>query len=594
MEKKSSGESDVKDEGLALKLPRVPPACASINVNFCKSPSCSNFGIPTDIETELGRGSANRYRVVGGGKHYPQLRCNACGEHFPLKSNIGIADETARLKSAITVSPPSICCPNNICNNHTVSVTAGSSYYSLFGKTAIGSPRWKCKSCLKTFSAPKKSTHRQRKSHKNAEIFKLIINKMPMRRICEVAELSPKALYDKIDFIWHQCVAFAADRESKLPEKNIRRLYLGVDKQDFVANWTQRTDRRNIAFTAVASSDNETGYCFGMHLNFDPDQNRIAIELDAEQADDINKPAPFRKYARLWLSAEYAASVARKSQKNEDGKLIDKIASAYEQTAPRPDVEVFEEHTDDDRLPEQGMQVHSEYTLYAHFMYLRHLLPKVEKIRFFLDQDSGMRAACLGAFAQEIKDRRVDAFYVAIAKRMTVDQKRRKTAEAKARLDDYMASHPELSESEAVLTIIKARLATMETVGKWKDRWLLHPFPDMREPEKAVCYLTNFGDYDTDHLAWLYNKASLHALDSFFMQIRRRSSSLERPIHSQSNAGAVWNGYAPYNPKQMQKLLDILRISHNFVLKGEDSKTPAMRLGLAKGLVRHEDILYFV
>lgn len=31
----------------------------------------------------------------------------------------------------------------------------------------------------------------------------------------------------------------------------------------------------------------------------------------------------------------------------------------------------------------------------------------------------------------------------------------------------------------------------------------------MGEPEKALCCLTGLGDYDADHLAWLYNKASL-------------------------------------------------------------------------------------
>ena len=28
------------------------------------------------------------------------------------------------------------------------------------------------------------------------------------------------------------------------------------------------------------------------------------------------------------------------------------------------------------------------------------------------------------------------------------------------------------------------------------------------------------GDYDQDHLAWLYNKATLHGVDRFLMQIR--------------------------------------------------------------------------
>ena len=57
--------------------------------------------------------------------------------------------------------------------------------------------------------------------------------------------------------------------------------------------------------------------------------------------------------------------------------------------------------------------------LYGHFLHLLTLFDSVEKVRFFLDQDSGMRAACLGAFAGRIKDRRCDAFYVRIAKNLT-------------------------------------------------------------------------------------------------------------------------------------------------------------------------------
>ncbi|MDX3923298.1 hypothetical protein QYP08_29720, partial [Pseudomonas aeruginosa] len=86
----------------------------------------------------------------------------------------------------------------------------------------------------------------------------------------------------------------------------------------------------------------------------------------------------------------------------------------------------------------------------------------------------------------------------------------------------------------------------------------------------------------------------LHGVDSYFNRVRRRQSLLERGISSQANAGRVWSGYAPYNPNQVQKLLDILRVVQNYVLKGDkDSKTPAMRLGLAKGPVKYEDILYF-
>ena len=130
-------------------------------------------------------------------------------------------------------------------------------------------------------------------------------------------------------------------------------------------------------------------------------------------------------------------------------------------------------------------------------------------------------------------------------------------------------------------------------IGKWKDRWLTHPFPNMSEPEKCICYLTDYNDYDEDHQAWLYNKASLHAIDRFFMQVRRRLSVLERPISSASAANRIWHGYSAYNPESIIKLLEIFRVYYNYCLKGMDGKTPAMRLGLAKGIVSPEDIIYF-
>jgi len=150
------------------------------------------------------------------------------------------------------------------------------------------------------------------------------------------------------------------------------------------------------------------------------------------------------------------------------------------------------------------------------------------------------------------------------------------------------------SRREAVLRVRSHPIYIAKSMGKWNDRWVDHPFPDMSEPDKAISHLTDFGDYDLDHLAWLYNKASLHAVDTMFMQIRRRVMMLERGIHSQGNRGRVWHGYAPYNPKQIVKMLMVFRAVHNFVIEGEDKKTPAMRLGLARGPVRYEDILYFM
>ena len=420
MRKKSSGEAeqpqgfepasfsdfiDSQPESVfnVAKL-RVPPEADGIQVNFCKNPACKNFGIPASQESLRGPAASKRpnpYTVVASGANQPALRCNSCGEHMPMKSNAGIAEELARMRAASSpAEEPS--CPDEACANHEIPVSQGKAFYSSFGHTAIGSPRWKCKACGKTFSAAKKSTHRQRDSHKNKRLLKALMNQMAFRRIQDNEDVANKTLRQRVDFFHRQALAFAADREAKLKGLPIRRLYLAVDRQDYTINWTRRADRRNVVVSGVASADNATRYIFAHHLNFDSSLDPQTIEEDAQRANDPYKPGPFRKYARLWLKADYAASVLNSAKARPAGSLQGDIAGAYAKAQRRKDIEAPEAFTSDEKLPDMGMQVHGEYTLYAHFLYLKSLVGNVEKWRFFLDQDSPMRAACLAAFKDEI------------------------------------------------------------------------------------------------------------------------------------------------------------------------------------------------
>ncbi len=416
-----------------------------------------------------------------------------------------------------------------------------------------------------------------------------------MRRICEVADIGPESLYGKIDFFYRQCLAFAADREKRLLNgMPMSRLYIGVDRQDYVVNWTRHEDRRNVMLHAVGSADNATSYVFGMHLNYDAALDSEEVEADALSAGDYQAKVPFRRYARCWLKEDYAAAVRKQSMRKRIARgLQSEIEAEYTETIQRDDVEVSEVQNSGRRLPTKGMQIHVEYTLYGHFFYLKKLFGGVEKLRFFLDQDSGMRAACLVAFQSEIVARRADAFYVRIAKEMTIAEKRVAIASSRAEFEKARKTNPSWSDAELEILLTKQHIANMAAIGKWQDRWMTHPFPNMSEPEKAVCYLTDYKDYDEDHLARLYNKASLHAIDRFFMQVRRRLSILERPVGSASGAGRIWYGYSAYNPETIVKMLGIFRVFYNYCLAGKDGKTPAMRLGLAKGKVSLEDIICF-
>ncbi|HEV2007220.1 MAG TPA: hypothetical protein VGQ88_00715 [Burkholderiales bacterium] len=548
--------------------------------------------------TVVARGRAapqDRYIVTASGVNVPTLNCRVCGENPSLKSNTGIVEECARFLRDLEARP-SASCPDPTCANHGLPAGVEAGPYQGFGQTRSGSQRYRCKACGKTFAIGKSTTgHKQ--PHKNKMLFALLMNKSPFRRISEVADIGPSGLYGKIDFLHEQCLAFAAARERRLlAGMPLSRLYLATDRQDYVVNWTQRQDRRNVVLHAVGTADNGTGYVFGLHLNYDPALDADAIERAAVAAGDYQSKLPFRRYARCWLRADYQAAAARSvapGRRLTKSYLQTAIAATYAEAAQRADVEVAETPDANQRLPTQGVQIHAEYTLYGHFFFLRRLFIGVEKLRFCLDQDSGMRAACLAAFQPEIKTRAADAFYVRIAKDLTVSQKRAELAASRARFETAKQAHPRLSDGELQVLLFKAAIAHMATLGKWQDRWLTHPLPDMSEPQKAVCYLTDCGDYDADHLARLYQKASLHGIDRFFMQVRRRLSLLERPIGTASKSGRTWYGYSAYNPANIVKLLGIFRVFYNYCVAGNDGKTPAMRLGLAKGTIGVEDIIYF-
>ena len=114
----------------------------------------------------------------------------------------------------------------------------------------------------------------------------------------------------------------------------IKRVYVGVDRQDYVINWTNRRDKRKVILHAVGSADNETGYVFGMHLNFDPSLDSGEIGKDAATIEDYNLPHPFRRYARVWLSCDYIEAINRGIKRRStisEGSLTEKINYTYDE-----------------------------------------------------------------------------------------------------------------------------------------------------------------------------------------------------------------------------------------------------------------------
>ena len=587
---------------MARNRPRIPDTAEGIQINFCKNPLCLNYGRQaSQVPQPRGLGAATRerdtYTVVGASGGRCNLYCELCDETLPMKSNLAVYEELDRMAEYLNPVPEASC-PTVTCDNHRVGVSDRKAYYS-FGKTKAGSQRYRCRLCDTTLSVGG-PTFRQKRPEVNEQVMELLVNKMPLKRIMEVVGISASTLYGKIDFIHQRCLMFAATKERNLRELTIPRVYISVDRQDHLINWSEASDKRNIVLSALGSADNDTGYVFGCHLNYDPRYEAMAIERGAKELGDHDIPRPFRRYARYWLSSDYTDSIKRNGQREAAKKqLLLKVKTTYDAAGERDDIEVPDGKNGDEVLPFDGMQIHAEYTLYGHFFFLKRLLSHVGKFRFFLDQESGIRAACLAAFSREVLKKTCDAFYVRINKDLTINEKRRLKAESDKEIAALRDSAPylaDLSDNALRHEIIKDRMKSLLGIGKWNDRWLVYPFPDMSEPEKAICWLTDLQDrsYDADHLANLYSRATLHGIDRFFMQARRRLSLLERPISTSSAEGRKWYGYGPYNPAVVGKLLDIFRVFYDFAEMGKDKKTPAMRLGLVPGPASIGEILNFL
>ena len=222
---------------------RIPPKADGIRHNGCKNPQCPQFG--TEPPEKAKRAVKGPYALSGTGnaKGTIILRCNVCGETPPLKSNAAIASEVRRISSYLR--PREWFCPEETCENSIVPVGTPGAYLS-HGRTPHGTQRHKCQSCGRTFAVGGKADNRQRETHRNREIFAMLVNKVPFSRIVKMLGISWETLYHRIGFIHAQCMAFAARRESRLKTLPIERLYLAIDAQDYIVNWTGRKDKRNV------------------------------------------------------------------------------------------------------------------------------------------------------------------------------------------------------------------------------------------------------------------------------------------------------------------------------------------------------------
>ncbi|WP_146154863.1 hypothetical protein [Photobacterium kishitanii] len=420
----------------------------------------------------------------------------------------------------------------------------------------------------------------------------------------EITELSAPTIYRKIDMFYERCVSFTQGREAQLRQMPLGFMRLSTDRQEYRVNWTDRKDKKNVVINAIGTADKSSRYVFGMDVNYD---SSIVLEdiLADEQYEVDQKLKDYnRQNARLWLPYEHY--LGKQLSKEVEAKRKELIT--YYSSVPLPISEIslgyfIEELAEDygvealdqltaTNLPSKGAQVHSEYTMYAHFIHLERLLGHASCLRFYLDQEPAIERACNSAFSTQIKNGSLHSLYVKINKLLNVDQRRALVNTTQKLLLKIQDEHG-VDGYEARKMVALHSLRQPVAQNGERQSWFELPIHKIYECEKHVCFLTPTEKLTEVDKAMMLLDASLHPIDNFFQIVRRRLSALERPISTSSNAGRVWTGKSPYNPEMIGKQLQILRTFYNYCyISKRDKKTAAQRLGLARGAVEIRKILY--
>lgn len=554
-------------------------------------------GRPSDSDGDV----RDSYRLSNSSSKQPDgmLQCQLCGSSTAIKSNKAIKEELDRIAAYLApIKEP--CCPQEFCEGGKKGVYSDPDAYTCKAKLR-SSKRLKCKSCGTIFSISTTSTHRQQKPHENRLVFAELVSKKAIRGISKVTELRPAAIYGKIDFIYRQCLGFLGEREAEA--FRIRREYvrLCVDKQDYMINWRTRKTRRNVQFTSIATVEGKTGYILGHHLNYDPDASQTDIDDLAVASGDLlaGSRSHFHQQPQYWKTAEFADYSSKtkfeiRPDVYQHPMLVeDKIdvKDIIMEQWPRPEMADYPGKMN--MLPDKGVMTHADYTAYAHAILIRRLIGRPGYVDIYTDQDELLRNAFVSSFKSQIINDRANMAYVQFQKQMEIDEKKQLSGQSRAKISQLSAIF-QIDEELLIARLMGLEYALQsQNKTDWRKKWVPHPKSTMNEPCRVIQFITDTGRKNLEDIGWMLSGASLAPVDNYFMRIRRLLYYFERPIPSHTNAGRLFNGYAPYDPKRAQQVLTIFRAYTNYIHTDDSGVTPAMRFGLAKGRIRFEDILYW-
>lgn len=561
---------------------RIPLPYLGVDVNFCRNAQCAQFGVHPDPRDGRGRNlsSANanfpRGEVKGSGDD-KTFTCGSCGQHSVIKNNRAIVEEYTRLRHLQRHDGKGKSCRREGCRSHGKSVAERPELYRKSGRTSAGHQRYVCKRCGSTFTVGHPARNHRRQS-KNGQVLKLLVHGTSLTKIAEIEDMAPRDVYRKIDFIYDRVREFTAEREGDLRNTDWERYgrRFATDSQTLTLNWPNRKKRASVNVQHLCTAHANSGYIVLGHIQFDPASDMEQIEIDMTLNGDIAKDRCWRRHGRLWTASEFK-------------KYLDDITAGVVL-----DPEIAADVDLGLQLPHDGGLVRQDIQQFAHALILRRMVSKSDSRFYFVqDGDSGLSKAFLAAFAPEVRDGRVDVATVAFNKYEVNDVRDALYAQGRRDLrnDLGLTAHQLDSLPEKVLNEEIDREIVKRLAGHPLGAPFAWPYHSKSEPDRVIDLRTDRAELSTDRFARLMRLATLRSVDSYFHKIRSNVRAASRPVSTPSGNGRTWDRHFLYRPDMLVKVIEIYRFHHNWMGTRKIRRTPAMKLGLAKGKIYPRDLL---
>ncbi len=360
-----------------MSTDQLPADADGLQLNFCKTLACDNFGLS----------DAERYVLQHANPKRPTMVCRECGAFPPLLNNQEVLNELVRLRQLHSDGLPA--CRNSECENSGQSVHTHKHLYHAFGYSG-DRQRYRCKNCHSTFVDKWSGVNKKLVFQEN--LFGLLFMGYSVREVCRKLHINPKTFYDHIDHIASRC-------RRKLAMVDAR--WVNHAKSfEFSSQYMSLQPKSNNGVFWIATGETHTGYILCQHVNYSAAEEPIGPV-------DHN---PYQTPAR-YVSRDYSAET-RSPQAAPSPVLRERIDQQYQTILARGNVEDPLGNLTRFNYPSKGALIRPPYTSYAHYLHVLDMCDESKPIAISMPQDPLLRSAALSVCLPRIKRQNVDLMYV--------------------------------------------------------------------------------------------------------------------------------------------------------------------------------------